>query len=502
MDTRLDIDRELCRRSLRHFAHAFWPAMTGAPFVENKATLAVTAALQAVADGDVTRLLIAIAPGTGKSTMLALYSAWRIARDPRWRSIHASHAFDLAATESRRVRRLVEGDDFRKMFPAVALRDDESTAAHWATSVDGRYIAVGTGGALTGRRAHEAVCDDPLNAVDRFSRAAREALWAWFTESLSTRLDGDRAPMIVVQQRLDRDDLIGRLVAAGGWHLVELPAESDDGALLAPNVLPREKLDALKAQIGSAAYATQYLQRPSDDASATVKRTWWRFHADRVTPTTSPRPTGCDASVLAAQTATRFERIVIACDLTFGSLNGDYAVAQVWGAVGASRFLLEQWRRRATQLEQRDAVRELARRYPGAKILVEKAAGGAGAIELLRADGIPAIGVLTGGASKAERLAAVSPTIEAGCAYLPLGATWLGDYVEELAGATRHDDMMDATSYALADLARVGLATNDVFMPKLYEPSTTSLAAVDRDDYDADAAPFGVLSFGTWERMP
>ena len=46
--------------------------------------------------------------GTGKSTMLALYSAWRLARDPSWRSIHAAHSFDIARTESLRVRRLGE----------------------------------------------------------------------------------------------------------------------------------------------------------------------------------------------------------------------------------------------------------------------------------------------------------------------------------------------------------------------------------------------------------
>ena len=50
-------------------------------------------------------------------------------RDPRHRSIHASHAFDLAATESRRVRRLVESDEYRALFPSVQLRADPENHA-------------------------------------------------------------------------------------------------------------------------------------------------------------------------------------------------------------------------------------------------------------------------------------------------------------------------------------------------------------------------------------
>ncbi len=455
--SREQLEAELLRRSLRDFVHRFWPEVTGMPLVENGAITAVVDALQRVANGQITRLLIALPPGTGKSTVLALYSAWRLVRNPSWRSIHGSHSFPLAATESRRVRRLVEGDSLRAMFPSVALRPDESTVAHWATTEDGRYIAVGTDGGLTGRRANEAVLDDPLNAIDRFSRAARDSLWAWFQESLSTRLDGDRAPIIVVQQRLDREDLIGRLIEQGGWTLLELPAEREDGSLLAPSVLPREKLDTLRTQIGSATYACQYLQRPSDDASAAIKRTWWRFHLPLHVADFTPRPNGCDVTVPATSTPDRFDHVVITADLTFGSTRGDYACAQAWGSVGAARYLLALWRKRAGLLESVQAIRSLADRYPRAKIVIEKAANGAGAIEELAAAGIPRVVAVTPLGSKAERIGIVSATIEAGNALLPLGAPWLADFIEELAGATKHDDQQDCAAYALHDLNTSGI---------------------------------------------
>lgn len=450
-----DAKRALLTKSFRDYVVWAWPLITGTPYVANQITETIIATLQQVGDGSLWRVLICCPPGVGKSTLLACYSSWRLARSPGHRAIHAGHSFELARDESLRVRRLIEGDAFAAMFPSVVLRVDQNTAGRWATTQDGRYVAIGTDGGLTGIRAHEAVLDDPLNAIDRFSAAARESLWRWFLESLSTRLDGDRAPVVVVQQRLDPDDLIGKLIEAGGWHLVTIPAETDDGELLAPNVLPRAKLDALKAQSAST-YSTQYLQKPNDDSTALVKRTWWRFHRPAHVAGNTPRPLGCDTDILAVDTPAHFASVVIACDLTFGGLkaSNDFASIQVWGSLQGGRYLLAHWRKKASQLDQEQAIRNLLGEYPGATVIVERAAGGQGAVELLHAAGFAnVIGVNTGGKSKDQRFSLVSSTIEAGNAFLPLGANWLGDFVEELAGATKHDDAKDACAYALARLA-------------------------------------------------
>lgn len=483
------LERELLRSILRDDFASFvrwgWPLVTGMELVTNDAIAAVVRALQDVADGKIARLLIAMPPGVGKSTLLCLYSAWRLARRADWRSIHASHSFEIAATESRRVRRLVEGDAFRRMFPHVVMRGDENTIGAWRTTKDGAYYAAGRDTALTGRRAHEAICDDPLNAIDRFSRAAREALWVWFQEALSTRLDGDRAPVVVVQQRLDRDDLIGRLIEQGGWTLVELPAIREDGTLLAPNVLSREKLDALRAQIGELAFVTQYLQRPSDDSQAVIKRAWWSFHHAKHVSPIAPRPAGCDVERPAVPTPDSFDAIVIAADLTFGSLTGDYAVAQVWASYGGARYLLEQWRARAGFDASLAAIVGLAERYPRAAVVVEKAANGAAVIEKLRERIATVIAMKPLGAKQA-RIAAMAPTVESGACLLPLGAPWLGEFVEELAGATKHDDMADTAAYALAQLARraaVSSAADGI-------PMGGDIDDVIMAAHDSDGAPY------------
>ncbi len=442
-----------CKLSFAAFVDEFFEEVGGRPLIHNRATREMVQALQNVADGIAPRLLIAVPPGLAKSTMLALYVAWRFAVNPAWQMIHMSHAHDLASIQSLRVRRLILGDHYQSMFP-IEFRDDESTIGRWATSKGGHFMAIGLDSSITGKRAKEMILDDPLNAPDRFSAVARERVWQWFLDNAGSRLDGAVPPVVVVQQRLDRDDLIGKILAADprGWKLLELPAEYPDGTLLAPEILPREKLDALR-EASLSIYNCQYLQQPSDDQNAIIKRSMWKFHRTPDVPEIMPRPQGCNSDP-AVMTPAKFDRIVISADMTFGGVktSNDYCVIQVWGGKGGERYLLEQWRAKATQIVQRDAIKDAASRYPHSKVLIEKAAGGAGAEEILTMDGIPNIMLVPATKDKGTRIGLVSPTIEGGHAYLPLGAPWLSDFVEELAGATKHDDQMDACSQALTDL--------------------------------------------------
>lgn len=470
------------KRHLSAFAEYFWPRMTGMDWPDNTATRALCAALQAVADGRIWRLLVAIAPGIGKSTMLALYSAWRLARRADWRGLHAMAAALDANRESIRVRRLIQHEDYQRLFPDVKLAEDENTVASWATTELGRYFALGRDGAITSKRVLEAVVDDPMTAADRHSKAERDAVWTWLDESLSSRLDGDRAPIIIVAQRLDRDDVHARCMAsAEHWCFLE-PAAARDGRglelrdhagelvwsdtrepdeLIAPQMLSREKLGGLSKSVRM----TQYQQRPDEDAGGgTIARTAWRFHAPAGASPDAKRPDGCDSKSPLAVTPAHFDRIVISVDMTFGGTKteNDFCSIQVWGAKGPARYLVDRWKERTKQLDQQQAIRDMRKRYPRARILIEKAAGGAGAIEKFEGEGEKNIEGVTSGKSKAARLDLVSPTIEQGFAYLPIGMPDLQGFVDELAGMTVHDDDMDACSQGLHWLNAKGKKPTEV----------------------------------------
>jgi phage terminase large subunit-like protein len=478
---------EQLRRSFRLFAETFWPKLTNLPYPDNPATRALCAAFQAVANKRIKRLLVAISPGIGKSTMLALYAAWRRARRHDWRSIHGMAAVTDANRESAKVRRLVTSSEFAWFFPAFAvaeiedepelfrpaleLAEDEQSVQSWATSEGGRYYALGRDSTVTSKRVLEVVIDDPMTAADRRSKAARDEVYTWLDESLMSRVDGD-GPIIVVAQRLDRDDIHARCLASGQhWCLLEPAAERDDrglelrdhagelvwrddrapGELIAPQMLTYEKL----AGFSKSVRVVQYQQRPEEDAGGgTIARNAWRFHAPKGANPNAPRPTGCatpqDSPTV--DTPERFESFVISCDPTFGGTKteNDFCSIQVWGRSGPGRYLLARWHERAKQRAQRDALKMLRKLYPKAAIVIENTAGGPGMVEDLEAEGVKDVHAEgTGGLGKAARLDIASPTIEQGFAYLPIGMPDLQYFVDELAGMTVHDDDMDSCSQAI-----------------------------------------------------
>jgi predicted phage terminase large subunit-like protein len=429
--------------------------------------------------------------------MTALYSAWRLARRADWRGLHAMAAAADANRESLRVRRLVLHEEFQRYFP-IELQADEQAVGAWATRSGGRYYALGRDSAVTSKRVLEEIIDDPMTAGERHSKAARDEVWVWLDESLKSRLDGDRAPIIIVAQRLDRDDVHARCIASGEkWCMLEPAAERDGrglelrdhegkivwsdtrapGELIAPQMLTREKLGGLSKSVRM----TQYQQRPDeDDGGASIGRAAWRFHAPAGADLTAARPSGCIGHDVAptVETPTRFDRQVISIDPTFGGTktSNDFASITVWGSVGPRRYLLARWKQRAKQREQREQLKVFRRQFPDAAILIEEAAGGKGMIEELTAptsaggegwricpndraaqagevEGAT-VGSHTGG--KAARLDNVSPTIDQGFVYLLVGMPGLQDFVDELAGMQAHDDEMDSTSQALHWLNTTG----------------------------------------------
>ncbi len=466
---RAALERELLRRSFGDFVRAAFPLATGRRYAPNVASEAIIAHLQAIAEGRVRRLAVAVAPGLGKSTLISvLYPAWRWARDPSWRVITASHAHDLAVDLARKSRRLVEGEWFRGMF-GVQLADTRGD--HYSTTSGGHRIAVGVGGALTGFRALETICDDPLNAIDARSKATRATTNEWHDAALATRLDDpERAAQIVVQQRLHSDDLIGHLAEQGGWELLVLPSEYDarrpaitsvwrdprtrDGELIAPEIHSAAHLAERRATLGTAGYSSQYLQSPTDDEGGLFRREWWRFHKpDGIAAASARRPAGCTDAPATPMPSEG--RIVVSLDAAFKDLktsdNVCFLVARI---VGAQRYILERRHGKMSFSRTKETLVDLAASYRGATFLVEDKANGTAILDALRVD-VPNLIPISPKESKEARAAAVSPGVEAGQVFLPDGAPWLSDFVEELAAFPRgkHDDQVDALSQLLGYLA-------------------------------------------------
>ncbi|MDQ3653668.1 MAG: terminase family protein, partial [Chloroflexota bacterium] len=134
--------------------------------------------LQAVARGDLDRLVITMPPRMGKSELASVnFPAWYLGNYPDNRIIGASYGDTLARRFSRRARNMLF--DARWPWPELKPARDSAAVNEW--DIEGRrggMTAAGVGGPITGKGADLLLIDDPVkSAADADSATARENVW-------------------------------------------------------------------------------------------------------------------------------------------------------------------------------------------------------------------------------------------------------------------------------------------------------------------------------------
>lgn len=255
---------------------------------------AVCAHLEAVVRGDINRLLINIPPGMSKSmltsVMLQAYE-WGPAGNPSKRYLTTSFNDGPVKRDTRKTRDLILSPWYQALWPSVTLtRAGETSFANTATGTR-EGVAFGS---LTSQRGDVLLIDDPHSTKTAESEAERNNTTRQFREGAQNRLnDQEKSAIIVIMQRLHEKDVSGQIVSLGmGYTHLMLPMEfeparacktsigwtdprTDDGELLDPRRFPRETVDKLKRDLGSYAYAGQYLQRPTPREGGLFKRHWF-----------------------------------------------------------------------------------------------------------------------------------------------------------------------------------------------------------------------------------
>jgi predicted phage terminase large subunit-like protein len=249
--------------------------------------------LQFVLDGDIRRLLFNLPPRSLKSLFCSIaLPAYLLGKDSTHQIICISYSQELAASLAADFRKIVQSDWYREAFDVKEPVKDTET--EYKTPSGGHRLAISVGGSLTGHGGNLIIIDDPLNAEDALSDAARKRVNAWFGSSLLSRLNNkQRDAIILVMQRLHLEDLSGFLLEQGGWLDVILPAlapktmrvdldqyryhDWNEGEPLHPKRESRDALDELKRNMGSAAFNSQYLQQPVPLTGYRLNRNWLKY---------------------------------------------------------------------------------------------------------------------------------------------------------------------------------------------------------------------------------
>lgn len=238
----------------------------------------ICSALDRVMSGELTKLIINIAPRYGK-TELAVKSfiSLGLAMNPGAKFIHLSYSDDLAHDNSEEIRDIVKSDEYRALFPYVEIKDGSDSKKKWLTTEGGGVYATSTGGQITGFGAGAVgdskafagaiVIDDPIKPEDALSDAKREKVNQRFETTIRNRVNSRHTPIIIIMQRLHENDLCGYLMKKepGEWEVISLPVistgENGEEKPLWEFKHTLEELHRLH-DINPFVFETQYMQNP------------------------------------------------------------------------------------------------------------------------------------------------------------------------------------------------------------------------------------------------
>lgn len=453
----------LCETDLYTFYREAWPVIVpGEPFQDNWHIGAVCEHLEALARREFDKLLINIPPRHGKSdTCSVALPAWLWIRDPAMRMIYASYSGDFAMRDSRATHRLITSEWYQSRWgDRFALAADADAQRRFENDKSGFRIATSPGGMGTGEGGDLICVDDPHKTDEVDSEVTRQSVLDWWNVTMSSRTGRyGSALRLVVMQRLHEMDLSGDLIEKGYVHLC-IPQEyepnhphtrrawggwtdprKEEGELLWPARFSREKIDATQKppHMSTYVYAGHFQQRPAPAEGGMFQRKWWKLYK-------------WDALIVESL----IERADDKCwswDMAFKDLkSSDYVCGGAVVRIAADFYILPSAVNDHLGFNaSKTAVKTGAAKYPRIHYkLVEDKANGTAIIEDLKRT----VGGLTpiepqGG--KEARASVVQPYAEAGNIWLPEGASWVEDFIEEhrVFNKGAHDDWVDMLSQAV-----------------------------------------------------
>ena len=460
------LEREKCQNSFLSFVKKMWPG-----FISGRHHAVVAKAFEDVAAGKIKRLAISMPPRHTKSEFGSyMFPAWFLGKFPDKKVMQSSNTSELAVGFGRKVRNLVDSEQYHDVFPNVNLRQDSKSAGRWAVNQYGEYFAIGVGGTMTGRGADIVIIDDPHSEQEAtlaaHNPAIYDATYEWYTSGPRQRLQPNGA-IIIIATRWSERDLIGRVLADAAergkedeWRVIEFPAILPSGNPLWPEFWPLNLLEDLKAELPPTKWNAQYQQQPTGEEGAIVKREWWR-----VWEKDDPPP--CEYVIQSWDTAfTKTER-------------SDFNACTTWGVFymnedpnNANIILLDAFQKRMEFPELKDKAITHYKDWEPDAFVVEAKAAGAPLVFELRRMGIPVQEFTpTRGNDKIVRLNSVADLFRSGKVWAP-DTRWANEVMDQMAAFpnSAHDDLVDSSSQALIRFRQGGFLRLDSDEPD--EPRT------------------------------
>jgi predicted phage terminase large subunit-like protein len=442
----------LLRQDFASFVHrVFQTVVPGVDYMSNWHIEAMAWELRCVAEGYINRAIITLPPRHLKSIVASVaFPAWLLGMDPTLGIICVSYSQELANKHAHDMRLVVSSPWYKRIFPNTRLQRGQCAIHDLHFTRGGYRLSTSVGGTLTGRGGDVILMDDINKANEVQSDLQRRNTQEWFQGTLLSRLnDKANGSIVLIQQRLHEDDMVGFVKQSGNWDHLNLPAISEEdewieigddkwkyrreGDLLHPEREDQETLDRLKKELGSRAFAAQYQQRPVPRGGDIVKLSWFK---------TYDRPPLRESGDLLVQS----------WDAAFTANEGsDYSVCTTWLVKHDGCYLLHVERFKAEYPELIRCAVNSARHWQSDLVIVEAIGGGVALYQDLRARLGTLVRCFSTTVDKVVRMETESLAIETGYVFIPEEASWLADFQHELTHFPRakHDDQVDSLSQFL-----------------------------------------------------
>jgi predicted phage terminase large subunit-like protein len=441
------------------YTNYVWPS-----FIHGAHHAKMAAAFERVANGTCKRLIINMPPRHTKSEFASyLLPAWFLGKFPQKKVIQTSHTAELAVGFGRKVRNLVDSDVYKSIFPGVGLQSDSKAAGRWATNKGGDYFAIGIGGAVTGKGADLLIIDDPHSEQEATLAETNPEIYdkthEWYTSGPRQRLQPGGA-IVIVMTRWSKKDLTGQVLKSAAqrdgeeWEVIEFPAILPSGRPLWPEFWPLDQLEALHKELPNSKWMAQYMQNPTSDVSAIIKREWWKIWEHDDPPEVHFIIQSWDTAFL------KTERADYSACTTWGVF---YETNSVTKKQTANIILLNSYKKRMEFPELKQKAFEDWKEWEPDSLIIEAKAAGSPLIFELRAMGIPVQEFSPSkGNDKIARLNAVADIFASGRVWVP-ETRWADELVDEVASfpSGEHDDLVDSTSQAIMRFRKGGFIQLD-----------------------------------------
>jgi hypothetical protein len=281
--------------------------------------------LEALADGDIDRLMLFLAPRAGKSSMASIFlPSWWAGRYPSDQTLQVGHSVELSRGFSLNIREIMNSDEYRFIFPGIQLARDAKAAGKFriediGTAMErlekgksirqqGRYNAAGVTSSIAGKGFNLGIVDDAASEQDKDSKITKDRIWNWWGPGFYTRRQPERNAIVIAQTRWATDDLSGHLLdqqekhhGADVWTVLNVPAilngetakqiytmakqygqisdlkELKAGDSFAPRRWTLKELARSKAQLTERDWEALYMGNPKLSEGHILKRKYWRL---------------------------------------------------------------------------------------------------------------------------------------------------------------------------------------------------------------------------------